>query len=123
MKSTLIRGLVMFVAGAGCATVAGGLYSNEPITPEQFQERATGLLAQVEALGGHVALAENGRVGIFTSVEACVYPPPPPKWPAHFVNPSSLDLGLKALAQINLAYLNEEPMPVYVAGKCRPYAT
>jgi hypothetical protein len=35
---------------------------------------------------------------------------------------STLDLGLKAIAQMNVAYLNEEPMPVYVVGKCRPYA-
>jgi hypothetical protein len=122
MKSSVVRSMMIFVAGAGSATVVAGLYPNEPITPGQFQERATVLLAEVEALGGYVGLAENGRVGIFTNVGACVFPPPPPKWPANFVNPSSLDLGLKALAQVNVAYLNEEPMPVYVIDKCRPYA-
>jgi len=122
MKSSVVRSLLIFIAGASSATVVAGLYTNEPITPEQFQERATDLLAKVEALGGYVALAENGRVGIFSNVGACVPNPPLPRWPENFVNLSTLDLGLKALAQVNVAYLNAEPMPVYVVGKCRPYA-
>ena len=37
MKLSFIRGLVMFVAGAGCATVAARSSPLEPITPEKFQ--------------------------------------------------------------------------------------
>ncbi len=68
MKSSVIRSLVMFAAGAGCATVVAGLYPPiEPITPELFQERLTAVLAEVEALGGYVGVAENGRIGIYTN--------------------------------------------------------
>ena len=122
MKSTLIRGLVMFVAGAGCATVVAGLYPPiKPITPEQFQERLTAAMVEVEALGSYVGIAQDGRIGIYTNVGACVPNPPVPKWPAHVVNFSSLELGQLAMGTMNKAYMSEEPMPVYVLGKCRPY--
>jgi len=123
MKSSLIRGLVMFAAGAGCATVAAGLYPPiEPITPELFQDRLTTAIAEIEALGGYVGLAENGRIGIYTNVGACLPPVPPPKWPAHAVDSRSLEYGVQAAVNLNLNYLAEEGNPVYVLGKCRPYA-
>jgi len=123
MKSSLIRGLVMFAAGAGCATVAAGLYPPiEPITPELFQDRLTTAMAEIEALGGYVGLAENGRIGIYTNVGACLPPVPPPKWPAPAVDQRGLEYGFKAAFQLNLNYLAQEGNPVYVLGKCRPYA-
>ena len=123
MKLSFIRGLVMFVAGAGCATVVAGLYPPiEPITPELFQERLTAVLGELDALGGYVGLAQDGRIGIYTNVGACVPPVPPPKWPAHAVDQRSFDYGVKAAFNLNLNYLAEEGNPVYVLGKCRPYA-
>lgn len=122
MKS-VIRGLMMFVAGAGCATVVAGLYPPiKPITPEVFQDRLTAVLGEVEALGGYVGLAEDGRIGIYTNVAACVPPVPIPKWPARAVDPRSLEKGVRAVVNLNLNYLAEEGQPVYVLGKCRPYA-
>ena len=100
MKSSVIRGLVMFAAGAGCATVVAGLYPPiEPITPELFQERLTAVLAEVEALGGYVGVAEDGRIGIYTNVGACVPPVPLPKWPAHAVDQRSLELRRQSSRQ------------------------
>ena len=123
MKLSLIRGIVMFFAGAGCATVVAGLYPPiEPITQEQFQDRLTAAMIEVEALGGYVGLAENGRIGIYTNVGACIPPVPIPKWPAHAVDQRSLENGVKAAVNLNLNYLAEEGQPVYVLGKCRPYA-
>jgi len=123
MKLSLIRGIVMFFAGAGCATVVAGLYPPiEPITQEQFQDRLTAAMIEVEALGGYVGLAENGRIGIYTNVGACIPPVPIPKWPAHAVDQRSLENGVKAAINLNLNYLAEEGQPVYVLGKCRPYA-
>ena len=123
MKSTLIRGLVIFAAGAGCATVVAGLYPPiDPITTEQFQDRLTAAVAEVEALGRYVGIAQDGRIGIYTNVGACVPSPPVPKWPAHVVDFSSLELGHCAIGTMNKAYMSEERQPVYVLGKCRPYA-
>jgi len=122
MKS-LFRSLAIFVAGAGSAVVVAGLYPYEPITPELWQERAVKLLAEVEALGGYVGIAGDGRVGLYTQVGACVYPPPPPKWPAGAVDERSLANGAKALVALNQGLIHEEGQPVYVLGKCKPYAT
>lgn len=122
MKS-IIRSLVIFAAGAGSAAVVAGLYPGEPISPEIFQERLTKVLVEVEALGGYVAIADDGRVGIYTNVGACVPSPPVPKWPAGVVDARSLAKGAQALVQFNMGLMHEEAQPVYVVGKCRPYAS
>ena len=70
-----------------------------------------------------MGIAQDGRVGIYTNpVGACVYPPPPPKWPTNAVDQRSLELGFLAIGMINKSYLASESQPVYVLGKCRPYA-
>ena len=121
MKSSVIRSLVIFSAGAGCATVVAGMFPTEPITPGQFQERATTLIAEVEALGAYVGIAQDGRVGIYTDVAACVLPPPPPKLTAPAFNQLSFELGLGALGTMSKGITAGEEQPVYVLGKCRPY--
>lgn len=124
MKSSVFRSLGIFALGAGSAVVVAGLYPPmEPTTPEDFLEEATVLLAKVEKLGGYVGVSLDGRVGIYSNeVGACVPMPPLPKWPAHVVDSSSLELGFLALGTINKAYMAGERQPVYVVGKCRPYA-
>src|SRR6187402_3529724 len=97
MKSSVIRSFAIFVAGAASAAVVAGMYPGEPTSPELFQERVVKLLAEVEALGGYVAVADDGRVGIYTQVGACVPQPPLPKWPEHVVDPRSLARGAQAL--------------------------
>ena len=124
MKTSAVRGFVIFAAGAATAALASGFYPKEPITVGEFQERATVLIAEVEALGAYVALAENGRVGLFTNVGACVPPNPPrPNLPAYGAESRALGLGLKALATINEGRLMDEHELVYEVGKCRPYPT
>jgi hypothetical protein len=123
MKSSVVRSLIVFAAGAATAALASGMFPKEPITPEQFQERATVLIAEVEALGAYVALAENGRVGIFTDPVACMPPTPPrPNLPAYAVDPRMLRNATAALIALNEGYLLDERELVYEAGKCKPYA-
>jgi hypothetical protein len=123
MKSNVTRSLLIFAAGAATAALAGGLYPTEPITPGQFDERATVLIAEVEALGGYVGTFADGRVGIYTDPAAC-YPPVPPKpvMPKGVVDSRSLQNGLNALAAANAGRAHGETFPVYVIGKCKPYA-
>jgi hypothetical protein len=124
MKMSVVRGFVIFAAGAATAALAGGMYPKESITVGEFQERATVLIAEVEALGAYVAFAENGRVGLFTNVGACVPPNPPrPNLPAYGAESRALGLGLKALAAVNEGRLMDEHELVYEVGKCRPYPT
>jgi hypothetical protein len=122
MKSSLIRSVVIFAAGAATAALASGLYPPEPMTPGEFQERATKLIAQVEALGAYVAVTENGRVGIFTDPYACIPPRPPvPVLPLNVVDPRTLESATRALNTMNLGRLMDEPTLVYEVGLCKPY--
>lgn len=120
MKTSAIRMLFAFVAGAGCAAMAAGIYPREPITIEEFQERATVLIAEVEALGGYVGSIDDSRVGLFTDPIACVPNPPVPKLPVNAVDPRTLRRALGALEALNEAYILGEPVPVYELAKCKP---
>jgi hypothetical protein len=123
MKSSIIRSLVIFAAGAGSATVVAGLYPPiEPKSPEQLLADGMKLLPQVERFGSYVGVIKDGRIGMYTNVGACVPQPPLPKWPAHAVDQRSTDLGLAAIGMLNKAFLAGEERPIYVLGKCRPYA-
>ena len=124
MKSSAIRGLVIFAAGAATAALASGMYPKEPITVGGFEERALMLIAEVEALGAYVAIAENGRVGIFTDPAACAPPNPPrPNYPNGSVDTRMLAQASKALMVYNEGRLYDEGEPVYVVGRCKPYAS
>ena len=123
MKASVVKGVLIFAAGAATAALASGMYPREPITPGQFLERADVLIAEVEALGAYVALAENGRVGIFTDPVACMPPNPPrPNLPVNAVDPRALRNAAAALIAINEGRILDEREPVYVLGKCKPYA-
>ena len=69
MKSSIIRSLVIFAAGAGSATVVAGLYPPiEPKSPEQLLEDGMKLLPQVERFGSYVGVIKDGRIGITASL-------------------------------------------------------
>lgn len=124
MKASVVRGFFIFAAGAATAALASGLYPREPITVPEFQERATVLIAEVEALGAYVAVAENGRVGLFTDPSRCVPPvPPKPVLPANAVDPRTLRAATAALIALNEGYMLDEREPVYEVGTCMPYAS
>jgi hypothetical protein len=116
--------LLIFAAGAATAVLASGMYPKPPITVPEFQERATVLLAEVEALGAYVAIAEDGRVGLFTDPAACMPPTPPrPNLPKYSVDPRTLRKATSALIALNEGYMLDEQEPVYVVGRCKPYAS
>ena len=124
MKSSAIRGLVIFAAGAATAALASGMYPKEPITGPQFEERLFVLMGEVEALGAYVAVAENGRIGIFTDPAACAPPNPPrPNYPNGSVDTRMLANASKALNVYNEGRMYDEREPVYVVGRCKPYAS
>ncbi len=124
MKASVVRGFLIFAAGAATAALASGLYPREPITVGQFQERATALLVEVEALGAYVALTEKGRVGLYTNPYACIPPvPPKPVLPFNSVDPRTLRLATEALITLNEGWMMDERAPVYEVGRCKPYAS
>ena len=121
MKGAFIRTVLVFAAGAGCATVVAQVADWPPpaITAEGFQERATKLLVQVAELGYYVQTSEHGRTGIEGDPIACGPQPPQPKLPAGAVNPILLEQGLGALSNINIGYIVRDKSSVFLA-KCQP---
>ena len=122
MTSSFIRGLLIFAAGAASAALASGLYPPQPITAGEFQARAIKLIAQVEELGAYVAVAEDGRIGIYTDPYACVPPVPPvPVLPVNSVDPRTLDTASRMLVVMNQGLLMGESSLAYEVGRCHPY--
>lgn len=122
MNKSKGRGFLIFAAGVATATLASGLYPEEPITVGEFRERALVLIAEVEALGAYVAVAERGRVGIFTDPIRCVPPiPPKPVLPAGAVDSRTLRAAAFALIAYNEGLMLDEREPVYEVGRCKPY--
>jgi hypothetical protein len=121
MKGALIRGALVFAAGAGCATVVAQVtdWPPPPTTVEAFQERAAKLLPRIAELGYYVQTSQYGRTGIEGDPVACGPRPPQPKLPAGAVDPRLLEKGLAALSNINVGFIVRDGSPVYLA-KCQP---
>jgi hypothetical protein len=122
MNKSAIRSVAIFAAGAATAVLAGEFYPRPSITAEEFQVMGDKLLPQVETLGYYIGKVEKGRIGIYTDPYACVPNPPLPKYPAKAVNLFDLQSGVEGLVALNQSYLMDEGLPVYVIGKCRPFA-
>jgi hypothetical protein len=122
MKKSALRGVAIFAAGAASAVLAGEFYPRPSITVDEFQVMANELLPRVETLGYYIGKVEKGRIGIYTDPYACVPNPPLPKLPAKAVGLWDLRAGAEGIIAINEAHIMGEDLPVYVLGKCKPYA-
>ena len=114
MKGSIIRGVIIFMAGAGCATVMAQV-GDEPLPPmsvEQWQKDATELLPKIALLGQYVQKANDGLVGIHIDPIACGPRPPVPKMPAGAVDPRPLQRGLAALRELETGYIVQDTSPV-----------
>lgn len=122
MKNTLVRGVIIFMAGAGCATVMAQV-GDEPLPPtsvEQWQKDATELLPKIALLGQYVQKTNDGLVGIHIDPIACGPRPPVPKMPAGAVDPRPLQRGLAALRELETGYIVQDSAPVFAVLKCKP---
>jgi len=124
MKSSLIRSFIIFAAGAATAALASGMYPKEPITVGKFQDKISQLVPLVEEIGAYVAVAENGRIGLFTDPYACIPPRPPvPVLPYGAVDTRMLRAATQAIIAYNEGLIHGETELVYEVGRCKPYAT
>jgi len=122
MKSSILRGVIVFMAGAGCATVMAQI-GDEPLPPksvEQWQKEATELLPKVALLGEYAEKFNDGLVGVRIDPIACGPRPPVPKMPAGAVDPRALHRGLAALRELETGYIVQDAAPVYAILKCKP---
>jgi hypothetical protein len=118
MKTSIIRGLLLFAAGAGCATVIASVNYKEPVTPEQFLEQAPELLNSIATIGASVAGVSGGTVYLGMNPPIACFPPPNPKMPEGAVSPTLLSNGMAALEAYNRAKIDAHPEPVRLTDKC-----
>jgi hypothetical protein len=121
MKMSLIKGVAIFAAGAGCATVAAGGYYSRMIEPEQFMKESDALMLKLAELGSHVVDVREATVWITTlPPDACFFPPPVPKEPVNgYVDARILARGYAALIAQRLAKEVGNDTPVRVNDKCQ----
>ena len=119
MKIAIIRGLFLFGAGAGCATVIAQIaYPPPPITLGEFQDRFGKLLVDAADLGVYIAYIEENKIAV--NLLACP-PSPRPKQPAGAVDPWSLQRALSGLQVLQTARLVGQGEVSFAVEKCHPY--
>jgi hypothetical protein len=124
MKNSIVRGALLFVAGAACATVViAGINPKvkaEPLTVKMFEQRVQLSLAQVSDFGRYVGAVKDGRVFMTElPVDACVTPPRPTVV-SPGVNPVWLQAGMDAMGAMNVGYNQGQGDLVVLDGKCHP---
>jgi hypothetical protein len=118
MKTSIIRSLLLFAAGAGCATVIAQVNYKEAMTPEQFREQAPVLLTEIAAIGASVAGISGGTIYLSSNPPIACFPPPNPNMPEGAVSPVLLRNGMEALIAYNEAQIDARREPIRVTGKC-----
>jgi hypothetical protein len=119
MKIAIIRGLFLFGAGAGCATVIAQMdYPPPPITLGDFDQRMDKLLVDAAGIGIYLAYIDENKLAV--NVAACP-PSPRPKQPAGAVDPWSLQRALSAMQVAQTAHLVGQKEISFAVEKCRPY--
>lgn len=99
MKSSIVRGVLLFVAGAVCATVlAGGMPGY--MGADEWDMRMKAWLKEGELLGTYVIEVHHGRAYVNPEPIACPKPPQP-KLPDAAVNPWHLAQATHAGAEMN----------------------
>ena len=118
MKISILRGILMFAAGAGCASVVAQVgHGPEPITLGGYQEQLNDLLKKLAQVGQYVVSADKGRVVI--DPNGCPLPTPNPKMPLHAVDPRTLALGIKAVFAYQDGNLVGDAEPIQDDGRCQ----
>jgi hypothetical protein len=118
MKMSIMRGLFLFAAGAGCATVAAQMFPLREITLPEFQERFDKSMHEIIELSTYVRSIDEARVNV--GLIACT-PTPLPKMPDGALDPRLLKRAIKTMLALNDARMigDSEPLQESIE-KCRP---
>jgi len=126
MKSSLIRSIAIFAAGAATAALASDPESYPDLTVGEWEEQAMVALADVARLGAYVVVAADGRVGIMKNPHdaACISPKPPvPNGPPDPpVGGSMRDVrsGTEGILNFYLGLRFHQKDTVYLVDLCHP---
>jgi hypothetical protein len=118
MKMTIVRGVFLFVAGAGCATGVAQMFPMRDITVPEFQERLDKSMHEIVELSAYVRSIDEARLNI--GLIACT-PTPLPKMPDGAVDPRMLKRAVKMMLAMNDARMIGDREPVQESiEKCKP---
>ncbi|HEV8333334.1 MAG TPA: hypothetical protein VGQ22_18055 [Steroidobacteraceae bacterium] len=118
VKKTLITTVLAFTAGAACAGTITMFSYKDTLSPEEFLERSTALLAEVADLGAHVAGTRDGQTFLRSAPPIACIPPPNPKMPEGTVPIAQLNAGIAALLAVNEGRLDGEQQLAQWVEKC-----
>jgi hypothetical protein len=119
MKTSILRYLVTFVAGAGCAMVVAQTVPFDFMSRDEYDKSATELLKGIEVLGAHTIEVKDGRTYMMEAPPVACFPPPVPKHEGA-VDPNLLRRGLKALEEINTYRSYGSREVIFTTDKCKP---
>jgi hypothetical protein len=118
VKKTLITTVLAFTAGAACAGSITMFSYKDTLSPEEFLDRSTVLLAEVAEIGAHVAGTRDGRTFLRSAPPIACIPPPNPKRPEGTVPIAQLNAGIAALLAVNEGRLDGEQQLAQWVEKC-----
>src|SRR4029453_13651071 len=118
MKKTLITTVLAFTAGAACAGSITAFSYEGTLSPEEFLQRSTVLLAEVADIGAHVAGTRDGQIFLRSAPPVACIPPPNPKMPEGTVPIAQLRAGFEALLAVNEGRLDGEQQLAQWVEKC-----
>lgn len=120
MKSSIIRGVAIFAAGAGCAVMAGGYWMPPETNAEEFEVHLQKVSRDVAEVGLYAVRTRDGVVALDPNPAACTPTPQPDIMEGRAVNPVLLSRGLSAIDGYNAGRIAGVKVGIIVRPPCKP---
>ena len=120
MKASIIRGVLLFIAGAGCATVAGGWFEPRELSLDDYTAMLQKTSRDVAVVGLYSVDAKDGVAYGQLVPAACTPTPQPDIMEGRAVNPVLLKRGLHVLEEYNNGRIAGVKVGIIVWPPCEP---
>ena len=120
MKSSIIRGALIFAAGAGSAVIAGGYWTPPETNVEEFTVRLEKVSRELAEIGLYAVSIRDGVVALDPNPAACTPTPQPDIMEGRAVNPVLLSRGLRAVDGFNDGRIAGVKVGIIVWPPCKP---
>ncbi len=120
MKTSILRGLAIFAAGAGCAVVAGGWWPPPETNPEEFGVRLQKVSRELAEIGLYAVATRDGVVALDPNPAACTPTPQPDIMEGRAVNPVLLARAVDAVEGYNDGRIAGVKVGIIVRPPCKP---